>query len=154
MKMNQNAAYYFLDRHIEEGREEKIAFQEIDGQKRQISYGELSQKTSLFAGALMRADIRREERIAMIVQDEIEFPIIFFGAMKAGVIPIPLNTLLSASIYEQILNDSRANMLFISNALYETVKPLLNKNPYLRKTVIIGGEDSHTQSFHKALINS
>ena len=65
--MNSNAAVYFVDRHIDEGRADKPAFAEADGAKRSISYGNLAHQSALFAGALSRADIRRDERMAMIV---------------------------------------------------------------------------------------
>ena len=59
----------------------------------------------------------------MIVQDQIEFPVIFWGALKAGAIPVPLNTLLSTQVYDSILSDSRASILVVSQSLWETVAP-------------------------------
>ena len=84
--MSNNAALYFVDRHLSEGRADKTAFVEADGRKRSLTYCALAQQTSQFAGALTRAGIRREERMAMIVVDELEFPIAFWGALKAGVV--------------------------------------------------------------------
>ncbi|SIO31197.1 AMP-binding protein [Vannielia litorea] len=98
--MNSNAALYFVDRHVTEGRAEKPAFREADGAKRSQTYGELSRESARFAGALIRHGLRREERVAMIVHDQIEFPVVFWGAMKAGAIPVTLNTLLAAPDYE------------------------------------------------------
>ncbi len=138
MSKNQNAAEYFVDRHLREGRAEKIAFREATDKKRQLTYGELGDATARVAGALERAGIRREERAAMIVLDEIEFPQIFWGAMKAGVVPIPLNTLLSSSVYETILRDSRAAVLFVSEVLLPTIVPALEKCGDLREVVVIG----------------
>ncbi|MFC6761033.1 AMP-binding protein [Sulfitobacter porphyrae] len=66
------------------------------------------------AGALTHAGIRPEERAAMLVLDQIEFPQIFWGAIKAGVVPVPLNTLLATPVYDAILRDSRAAILFVS----------------------------------------
>lgn len=148
MSLNQNAACYFIDRHLAEGRGQKIAFREAYGVHRTLSYGELAEKTGLVAGALGRADIRREERAAMLVLDQIEFPQIFWGALKAGVVPIPLNTLLAADVYRAILIDSRAAILFISAELWPTVAGILADCPDLRKVVVIGGETpSGTQGF-------
>ncbi|MEZ5675114.1 MAG: hypothetical protein R3D81_07715 [Thalassovita sp.] len=59
------------------------------------------------------------------------------GALKAGVVPIPLNTLLAASVYDVILRDSRAAALFVSEALYPVVAPALEGNPFLREVVIL-----------------
>ncbi|WP_334191555.1 benzoate-CoA ligase family protein [Pararhodobacter sp.] len=136
--MNENAAVYFVDRHVTEGRAAKTAFREADGARRSLSYGDLAAQSAIFAGALGRHGVRREERIAMIVRDQIEFPVVFWGALKAGAIPVPLNTLLSASVYEAILNDSRASILVVSEQLWETVKPAIDGNRFLRAVVVIG----------------
>jgi len=69
--MNENAADWFLDRHLKEGRGAKTVFREYGGDKRSISYAELVHRSAQFAGALQRADIRREERIACLVLDQI-----------------------------------------------------------------------------------
>ena len=130
--MNENAAVYFVDRHVTEGRAAKTAFREADGARRSLTYGDLADQAAHFAGALYRHGVRREERIAMVVRDQIEFPVVFWGAMKAGAIPVPLNTLLSASVYEAILNDSRASILVVSEQLWETVRPAVDGNRYLR----------------------
>jgi 4-hydroxybenzoate-CoA ligase len=144
---NGNAAVYFLDRHIAEGRGDKIAFREADGAQRSLSYGALAEKAGQFAGALFRCGVRREERIALIVRDQIEFPMAFWGALKAGAIPVPLNTLLAAPVYEAILADSRATVLVVSAPLWETVKPAVEDNRYLRTIVVIGDAPEGTQSF-------
>ena len=145
--MNQNAAAYFVDRHLSEGRGGKIAFQEADGDRRALSYGELADQSARFADALTRHGVRREERVAMIVRDQIEFPIAFWGAMKAGAIPVPLNTLLAAPVYDAILKDSRAAILLVSGQMWDTVKPALAGNAYLRRVIVIGdapeGGDSY-----------
>ena len=142
-----NAAVYFVDRHLDEGRGGKIAFREADGDKRSLTYGELAEQTALFAGALERHGVRREERIAMIVRDQIEFPVVFWGAIKAGAIPVPLNTLLSSGIYEDILNDSRASVLVVSEQLWDVVAPAVADNRFLRAVVVIGAAPGGTVSY-------
>lgn len=138
--MNENAAVYFVDRHVTEGRGAKTAFREADGARRSLTYAELADQSARFGGALERHGVRREERIAMVVRDQLEFPVVFWGALKAGAIPVPLNTLLSASVYEAILNDSRASILVVSEQLWDVVKPAIDGNRFLRAVVVIGGE--------------
>ncbi len=147
MKDNENAAVWFVDRHIAEGRADKLAFREADGERRDLSYGRLAQETSTFAGALYRHGVRREERVAMVVRDQIEFPVVFWGALKAGAIPVPINTLLSSQIYEDILTDSRASVLVVSEDLWDTVRPALDGNPFLRSVVVIGDAPEGTESY-------
>lgn len=141
-----NAATYFVDRHLDEGRADKVAFREC-GTGRSLTYGALAEASGRVAGALHRAAIQPEQRVAMIVLDQIEFPEIFWGAIKHGVIPVPINTLLSEAVYDTILRDSRAVALFVSEALYDGVKSILEGNPYLRHVIVIGGAPDGTVSY-------
>ena len=136
---NSNAALYFVDRHVSEGRGEKPAFIQSETGK-SISYAELSDQTGKLACLYDRHGIRREERVAMLVLDTIDFPVIFWGSIKAGVIPIALNTLLAADVYATILDDSRARALFVSKELFPTVEPLLDGHPWLEKVFIVGDD--------------
>ncbi len=140
MSENGNAAVWLVDRHLAEGRTGKQAFREAAGPKRAITYGELARRTGQVAGAFARADIRREERVACLVLDQIEYPEIFLGALKGGVIPVALNTLLSTAVYDVILRDSRAACLVVSAELYDVVRPAIDGNPWLRQVIVIGGE--------------
>ena len=86
--MTGNAAHWFVDRHIAEGRGAKTAFEEAWEGGRQLTYGALAEGAGQVADALMRSGIGREARAAMFVLDQIEFPLIFWGALKAGVVPV------------------------------------------------------------------
>jgi len=138
--MNANAANWFVDRHVNEGRADKIAFREAWPEGRELSYGALAEQSGLVSGALGKAGIRREERAAMFVLDQIEFPGIFWGALKAGVLPVAINTLLSTDVYRSILADSRASIAFISSELLDVVLPAVQDSPSVRHIVIIGGD--------------
>ncbi len=141
-----NAVSYFVDRHIGEGRGDKVAYREI-GSGRSLTFGAMAQGAARVAGAFGRAEIRPEERAAMLVLDQIEFPQIFWGALKCGVVPVPLNTLLATSVYDVILRDSRAAILFVSAPLWDVVKGAVAGNPYLRHVVVIGDAPEDTTSF-------
>lgn len=147
MKENHNAAVWFVDRHVQEGRASKVAFREADGKQRSLTYGALSEASARFAGALLASGVRREERIAMIVRDQIEFPVIFWGALKAGAVPVPLNTLLSAPVYEGILDDSRASILIVSAELWEVAAPAIAENRFLRAVIVIDAAPEGTTSY-------
>ena len=138
--MHINAAMWFVDRHSGEGRGDNTAFREAFGSRRSISYRELSNRSSQVAGAFVRADIYREERVACLVLDQIEYPEIFWGGLKAGVLPVAINTLLSTDVYETILNDSRASCLLVSAELWEVVKPAAERCGHLRKIIYIGDD--------------
>jgi len=147
MSDNRNAALWFVDRHVEDGRADKIAFREAAGDKRRMTYGQLAKESAQVADALTRSGINQEERAVMLMLDEIEFPTIFWGCLKAGVVAVPLNTLLSTDVYEVILNDARASILFVSEELLPVVLPAAQNTPSLRKIVVIGGAVAGTESF-------
>ncbi|NNE51193.1 MAG: benzoate-CoA ligase family protein [Sulfitobacter sp.] len=146
LSVKANAASYFVDRHVEEGRGEDTAYVEAES-GRSLSYGEMATGAGKVAGALARAGIRPEERAALLILDQIEFPQIFWGALKAGVIPVPLNTLLATSVYDAILRDSRAAVLIVSAPLWEVVAPAVADNPYLRHVVVIGDAPEGTTRY-------
>lgn len=145
MTQNDNAARYFIDRHLAEGRADKIAFREAAGEQREMSYGVLNQRSAQVAGALQRVQIPRESRAVMLVLDQLEWPEIFWGCLKAGVIAVPLNTLLATDVYETILLDSRATTLFVSEELLAVIEPAAARSPFLKHIVVIGsGSHGHT----------
>lgn len=136
--MNDNAAIHFVDRHLAEGRGGKTAFREADGARRNLTYAGLSELSGRVADAFLRLGLRREERVAMLVLDQLEYPALFWGGLKAGVVPVLLNTLLSTELYRLILEDSRASALVVSEALLPAVAPLLEGHPFLRHVIVLG----------------
>src|SRR5215468_3603246 len=119
-----NAASDLIDRNIRAGRGDKPAF--IDRQRR-MSYAELDRATARLANYLRGLGLRREDRVALALLDTVDFPVIFLGAIRAGIVPIPLNTLLTADQYAYILTDCRARVLFISEALFPVVKDMVGR---------------------------
>jgi 4-hydroxybenzoate-CoA ligase len=134
-----NAVTYLLDRNIEEGRADKLAYTDTVSE---LTYRELQRKTLRVANLLRRLGVRREERVAMIMLDTVDFPAVFLGAMRAGIVPVPLNTLLTADQYAYVLADCRARVLFISEALLPTVKDMLGRMDDLEH-VVVAGNNAH-----------
>jgi 4-hydroxybenzoate-CoA ligase len=130
-----NAAADMVDSHIAEGRGEKAAF--IDP-TRSITYGALVAESNQAANLMGQLGLRREERAACILLDTCDYPVIFWGAIKAGVVPIALNTMLNTEQYRYILEDSRARVLFIAEPLLAVVQPILDQLPSLSEVVVVG----------------
>src|SRR5262249_24582300 len=103
-----NAATDFVDANVERGLGQKVAF--IDSE-RMLTYGELQARTFRFAAALKTLGLRQEDRILVLLPDTVDYPVAFWGALRAGVVAIPLNTLLAPDIYAYIAADSRATIL-------------------------------------------
>jgi len=133
-----NAAVDLIDRNLKAGRRGKVAY--IDDAGR-YTFGELSERVNRAANALVTLDIRREERVALALLDTIDFPAAFLGAIKAGIVPVALNTLLTTADYDYMLRDSRAQVLVVSEPLLKVFLPLLGKLPDL-KHVIVSGKDA------------
>ena len=135
---NGNAADYFVDRHVRDGRGDKTAFIEAGG--RSMSYADLARDSNCTTDLFARHGISREDRIAMLVLDTLEFPTIFWGGLKAGIVPVCMNTLLATDVYRVMLEDSRAKALFVSEALYPVIEPLLGSTSHLSAVFFIGDE--------------
>jgi 4-hydroxybenzoate-CoA ligase len=134
-----NAVTWLLDRNVAEGRGDKLAFTDTVSE---LSYGALQAQSRRLANLLRRLGARREERVAMIMLDTVEFPIVFLGAIRAGVVPVPLNTLLTAEQYAYVLADCRARVLFVSKALLPVVQDLVGRMVDLDHVVVVG-DDAH-----------
>ena len=132
---NGNAVDYFLDRHIREGRADAPAF--TDG-TRQLSYGALHAASHRFAAALAAAGIGRERRVCLLLLDTVDFPVAFWGALRAGVIPVPMNTLLPPAVVAHILADSRAEAVFVAAALLPGLASTFAGLRALRHIVVVG----------------
>ena len=128
-----NAVDWFLDRHLREGRGDAPAF--LDPW-RTLSYAALATETHRFAGAMRAAGIGRERRIALLLLDTVDFPIAFWGALRAGVVPVPVNTLLTHEAVGYILADSRAEAVVISAPLLAPLLPVLENLPDLRRIIV------------------
>jgi benzoate-CoA ligase len=131
-----NAAHDLIERNLRAGRHGKTAYIDDAGA---YTYAELAERVDRCANALLGLGLHAEQRILLCLQDTIDFPTVFLGAIKAGVIPIAANTLLTSADYDYMLRDSHAQALFISAALLPAFTPILQQNPYLRNVVLSKG---------------
>jgi len=132
-----NAASHFVDRHLEEGREDKDAFIDDRGS---YSYAELARRVNKCANLLTGLGLRQEARIALVMLDTIDYPAMFWGAIKAGIVPVCVNTLLTTDNYRYILGNGRAQVLVVSEALLPAFLPMLSDLPTLEKVIVVGSE--------------
>ncbi len=107
-----NVAVPFIDRHLDEGRADKVAIRTVDGET--VTYGQLAERVYRAGNALLGLGIEPGERVLMIVKDCPAFFYVFWGAIKAGVVPVPLNTLLVRGDYQYMIEDSECAALIYS----------------------------------------
>src|SRR5262249_20982182 len=106
------------------------------------TYAELAERTNRFANALGALGVQMEQRVLLCLLDTIDFPVTFLGSIKAGVVPIAVNTLLAPADFEYMLNDSRACTLVVSAQLLPMFAPLLSRARFLRHVIVSGGDDT------------
>ncbi len=133
-----NFAADILARNLEAGRADKPVFIDPRGS---LTYGQLAERVDRFGHLLRSLGIRREERILLALLDTIDWPTAFLGAIKAGVVPVPVNTLMTEDDYRFMLADSRARLLVVSEALLPKFANLIGAGADL-KHVIVSGENA------------
>lgn len=132
-----NFARHILE--INAGRANKTAYIDDNGQ---LSYGELEQRVRRFAAGILAAGIRREERILLIMHDTADMPVVFLGALYAGVIPVPVNTLLPADDYAYMMEHSGARAVVFSKPLQNCVQEALGKTDARPQLIVAGSAGS------------
>jgi benzoate-CoA ligase len=132
-----NAAVDLVERNLKAGRGGKAAFRDDHGS---YTYAELAERVDRAANALRAIGLEPEQRVLLCLLDTIDFPTVFLGAIKAGIVPIAVNTLLGSADYDFMLRDSRARALVVSDALYERFAPILARQPALKHVILSGGQ--------------
>jgi benzoate-CoA ligase len=130
-----NAASFFVDRHLAEGRGGKVAFFHEDTS---ITYAALAELVNRVGNALLDLGVRSEQRVACLLLDSPAFVATFWGAIKIGAIPIPVSTMMRAADYLYVLDDSRAPVAVISEPLLAEAGPILSQARHLRHVVVVG----------------
>ncbi len=109
-----NAAAYFVDRHVAEGRGDRIAIECGDAR---VTYADVARNVNRVGSALRQLGVRAEERVLLLLHDTPEFVYAFFGAIKIGAVPVPLNTLWKPADYEYVVRDARPGAVIVGRAL-------------------------------------
>jgi benzoate-CoA ligase family protein len=145
-----NFAADVLRRNLDAGRADKPAY--IDG-RHTLTYRQLADRVARFGAALRGLGLRREERVLIALLDTVDWPTAFLGCLKAGVIAVPVNTLLTEDDYRFMLADSRAKCLVVSEALFPRFEKLIKLSPDLEH-VIVSGTNPHGYRLFEDLIGA
>ncbi len=140
-----NAAVHFVDRHVAEGRGAHVA---IECGEARITYGEVQQHVNRCGNALRDIGVRPEDRVLLLLLDGPEFVYGFFGAIKIGAVPVPLNTLWKPADYQFVIRDSRAAVLIVSAELLPSIERIPGADRRsLRHIIVAGGAAPHQLTF-------
>ena len=127
-----NFAAHLIERNTT--RAEKLAYIDDQGS---LTYGELADKVRRFAAAFGQLGVRREERVLLLMHDCNDWPVAFLGALYAGVVPVAVNTLLTADDYAYMLAHSRARVAVVSAALLPVLQEAMDKSGHEIHTVVV-----------------
>jgi benzoate-CoA ligase len=143
-----NAAADLIERNLGAGREAKTAIIDDRGQ---YTYGELAERVGRFANAVRRLGIHREQRILLCLHDGIDFPTAFLGAIKAGIVPVAVNTQLSPDEFAFMLADSRARAVVTSAAILPAMQAAVAQLPQPKPEIIVSGPEPSGRSLEALL---
>ncbi len=132
-----NAAHDLIERNLQADRGAKRAYIDDRGS---YTYDDLAERVNCCANALSELGLQPEQRVLLCLQDGIDFPTAFLGAIKAGLVPIAVNTLLKPLDYRYMLQDSRACALIVSSVLLPIFTPLLAELPSLKHVIVSQGK--------------
>jgi benzoate-CoA ligase family protein len=131
-----NAAAFFVDRHVAEGRGGRVAFRVPGGPA--VTYGELAARADRAGHGLSGLGVEIEHRVLLALDDSPELAAVFWGAVKLGAAVIPVNTLMTADEYAFLLQDSRARVAVVAESVAERVLSVRARCPFLRAVVVAG----------------
>jgi benzoate-CoA ligase family protein len=120
-----NVASHFIDRHLREGRADRVAILTDGGDR--VTYGELAEKVNRAGQALLGLGMVKGDRVLLMIKDAPEFYYAFWGAIKAGLVPVPINTILRAKDYKFMIEDSGCAAVIYSPEFAEEVAPALSQ---------------------------
>ena len=138
-----NVAVPFIDRHVSEGRSAKSAIRTVAGD---VTYGELAEQVNRCGNVLREMGLVPGDRLLMIVKDCPEFFYLFWGAIKAGVVPVPVNTLLRAPDYQYMIDDSACAAVVYSPEYAAEVAPALASAARQPEVLVTEGDDAALQA--------
>src|SRR5579859_734233 len=145
-----NVAVDLVDGALQRGWGDRIAIRFTAGD---WTYSDLAHGVNRAGNALRALGTEMEQRIGVLLYDSPQFASVFFGAIKIGAVPVPLNTQLRAQDYLYMLNDSRARVLFVEADLWPLLQPLRNELIFLRHVVIVRRDGAQDASRDRAALD-
>jgi len=146
-----NAVTDFVDANVARGLGDKVAFIDPD---RALTYGELQARTIRFANALRALGVEHEQRVALLLNDTVDYPVAFWGTVRAGAIAVPLNTYLPIPQCAYILGDCRATALVVAAPLAQLIAPVIKGLPRLKTVIIVGNASPSCRADHDSNVHA
>ncbi len=143
-----NIASYLIDRHLQEGRGDKVA---IYFKEKTYTYKQVAELVNRAGNFLRGLGVERENRVLICLPDCPELIVVYFGAIKIGAVPVPVNTMASVQDYIYYLNDSRAKVFITQNQIWQKIAPYKNDIKFLVHTVLADTEDTSYSNLNRLM---
>lgn len=143
-----NAATTFVDENIAAGRSGRVA---ICYRDEKITYQEVYEKVNRTGNALRELGVEIEQRVLLALPDSPEFAYSFFGAIKIGAVPIPINPWLAAKDYDYLVNDSRARAAIVHDSVFPEIEKIRRNARYLKHVIVVGQPQPQALSYHSLI---
>ncbi len=130
-----NLVDHFLDRHVREGRGEKVAI--VSGSRR-VTYREIAHQVNRVGNGLLHLGLQEEQRVLLVLPDSPEFAAAYLGAMKVGAVAVPTSTAMRADDYAYFLEDSRARIAIVQSTFLPEFLAALSGQRYCRHVIVCG----------------
>jgi benzoate-CoA ligase family protein len=134
-----NLTDQFLDRHIRDGRAQKVAIRCGDSVR---TYGDLAADVNRAGNGLLRLGLQDEQRVLLLLPDCPEFAIAYFSVIKIGAVAVPTSTAARTADYDYFLRESKARVLIVHSTLFSEVAPVLGAEHFLRHVIVVGEPQS------------
>jgi len=133
-----NAGGFLLDRHVEQRRGDRVA---VRCRGRDLTYAQLLEESARAGAALLRLGMHREERVMLLMADTPELLACILGAFRAGIVAVPVSTMVTAADLAALLTDSRARVLVSTSEFADTAAAALGPAPGVTHLVVVGGAE-------------
>ena len=130
-----NAATYFVERHLAEGRGDVVAHR-VDG--RAVTWAEVVETAARCATALADLGVEIENRVLLALDDSPTFVAVFWGVVKLGAVAVPVNPQTSAEDFQFLLEDSRARVVVMEERTVPRIHAIRDRCRFLRAVVVAG----------------
>jgi benzoate-CoA ligase len=146
-----NAATTFVDENIARGRGKKTAIYYLD---QQFSYQDVFDRVNQSGNALRDLGLDVEQRVLLILPDCPEFAFSFFGAIKIGAVPVPINPWMKSKDYQYLLDDSRARVMIVHESALPEVESIWDQPRYLRNVLVVGKPKGRALSYESIIASA
>ena len=129
-----NAAHYLVGRRLDAGDGDRVA---VKGSTT-LTYTELDTLSANVAASYRRLGLRRDDRIVIVMVDDVEMLASIVGAFRAGMVAVPVSTMLNGAGLAKITADCGARVVMASPEFADAVGTAVSESPDVETVILVG----------------